>query len=765
MQERFTSMFRDNHDGPSLIGYLPALYPDEQSYMRTLDACRQAGLRYLEIGIPTLDPYLDGKTIIEALGAVQNAHPDVEEVVRKAVLAVRSAGLVGILMLYYETVQQYGLVAFANLLIEVGADGVLVPNIPAQQRHELAALLAGSSVATVNFVRYETEEQEMQAIIADTTGFLYLQSMKGATGGQFVVDETLGKKVRTLRSLAHDAALPVALGFGISTPANAHKAAQTEADAIIVGTGLVVAAKRRPQELGEYLAQFGSYLKQQDRMQYLLSVDIGTTALKSSMIARDGTVIASRSEEYPLVANGSAMEQDPQLWWEAFCKTSRALTERHPTVELSAVVLSGQMQDLIMIDANERLVGNAMLYSDTRCQDEFAQYAQEFGLERAMSITRNGCDAASLPPKLLYMKKMHGSLSETHFLFGSHDYLCWKLTGKMVTDLTNAATTGLLDYEANAWSEEILQYVGLKSEQLPRLEQAICSTGAITKEAAEATGLKQGFAVIHGSGDAGSSTVGVGAADEQVFSCYLGTSGWIAATLPSAIDPKMGVFNLRHPDGRQTITIGAMRTTGGNISWVLDTFKVTGNKYAQLQETAITAPVGSGGLFYLPYLQGERMPFNDPFARGAFIGLTRDTSQSHMFRAVIEGISYGFATIYEVLKATSESTDIRVVASGGGAENRLLTQTLADVLGVPVLKMADAANAGVRGNLVLAGKALGWFDSYALPEESMQIEETFLPDGEAHAYHQKAFVVFKRLYAALKDEFCMIANIEREKGE
>ena len=159
------------------------------------------------------------------------------------------------------------------------------------------------------------------------------------------------------------------------------------------------------------------------------------------------------------------------------------------------------------------------------------------------------------------------------------------------------------------------------------------------------------------------------------------------------------------------------------------------------------------------------MPFNDPFARGAFIGLTRDTSQSHMFRAVIEGVAYGMATIYEVLREVSTSSSVRVVASGGGAENRLLGQTLADVLGVPVLKMADASNAGVKGNLVLAGKVLGWFDSYALPEESMQIEETFLPDGEAHAYHQKAFVVFKRLYAALKDEFCAIANIEREKGE
>ncbi|MFA6733082.1 MAG: tryptophan synthase subunit alpha [Sphaerochaeta sp.] len=765
MQALFTPMFRDKGTSPSLVGYLPALYPDEASYVRTLDAARQAGLRYLEIGIPSVDPYLDGKAISEALLSVQKEHPDVQEVVQKAVGAVHSAGLVGIVMLYYETVEQYGLAAFANLLVEVGADGVLVPNIPAQQRHELAVLLAGSSVATVNFVRYETEEPEMQAIIADTTGFLYLQSMKGATGGQFVVDETLENKVRTLRSLAREAALPVALGFGISTPASARKAAETEADAIIVGTGLVVAAKRGTKELGAYLAQFAPYLQTEVGMQYLLSVDIGTTALKSSLIARDGAVVASQSEEYPLHANGSAMEQDPQLWWEAFCKTSRALTEKHPHLELSAVVLSGQMQDLIMVDAQNNVVGNAMLYSDTRCQEEFAQYEQEFGLERAMRITLNGCDAASLPPKVLYLKKQHGSLADTQFLLGSHDYLCWKLTGTMVTDLTNAATTGLLDYEANAWSEEILQYVGLKSGQLPRLEQEPCTTGMITKEAAEATGLRQGLVVIHGSGDAGSSTVGVGAADEQVFSCYLGTSGWIAATLPSAIDPKMGVFNLRHPDGKQTITIGAMRTTGGNISWLLEAFKVGGNKYAQLQEVAGNAPVGSGGLFYLPYLQGERMPFNDPFARGAFIGLTRDTSQSHMFRAVIEGVAYGMATIYEVLREVSTSSSVRVVASGGGAENRLLGQTLADILGVPVLKMADASNAGVKGNLVLAGKVLGWFDSYALPEESMQIEETFLPHGEAHAYHQKAFVVFKRLYAALKDEFCAIANIEREKGE
>jgi xylulokinase len=758
--QQYVPMFRSQGQHPSLVGYLPALYPDKDSYVQILDACAQAGLRYLEIGIPVEEPYLDGKAIKEALLSVQKEYPKVDEVVRMAIQAVRSAGLVGIVMLYYETVEAFGLQAFANLLIEEEADGVLIPNIPPEQRHELASMLDGTSVATINFVRYETEVEEMKEIITDTTGFLYLQSMKGATGGNFKVDEKLEDKIKTLRAQCKDAGLPVALGFGISTPANAKKAAETEAEVIIIGTGLVMAAKAGPQEVRRYLGQFSPYLGQKAPKQYLLSVDVGTTALKSSIIARDGTLVDSATGEYPLLAEGNAIEQNPELWWNAFCTTSKTLLGRNAKIELSSIVLSGQMQDLIILNADQQLVGNAILYSDTRAQEEFNLYKEQFTLERAMKITRNSSDAASLPPKLMYISAKRGSLSSLHFLLGAHDYLCWKLTGKSVTDLTNAATTGLLSYETNTWSEDILDYIGVASDQLPRLETEIKVTGTITDEAARETGLKKGLSVIHGSGDAGSSTVGVGAADESVFSCYLGTSGWVAATLPTAIDPGMGVFNLRHPDGKQTITIGAMRTTGGNISWLLETFAITSDRYARMQEIARKAPVGSGGVFYLPYLQGERMPFNDPYARGAFIGLNRDTRQSHMFRSVIEGIAYGLATIYEVLKESSNSQSISVVASGGGAENSLLTQTLADVLGVPVLKMADASNAGVRGNLVLAGKALGWFESYSLQKQFMQIEQTFYPDQKAHTYHKKAFPRFKNLYLALKNEFCNIANIE-----
>ncbi|MBN2858790.1 MAG: tryptophan synthase subunit alpha [Sphaerochaetaceae bacterium] len=757
--KQFAQMFRSKDQHPTLVGYLPALYPDASAYQKILETCAQSGLQYMEIGIPHDDPYLDGDAIRDALSSVQKSHPHLETLIRSAIQAVRSARLTGIVMLYYETVAAFGLEEMARVLIEEQCDGVLIPNIPPQQRRELARMLEGTQVSTVNFVRYDTDRREMKEIIADTSGFLYLQSMNGSTGGAFKIDAELESKVETLQKLSGRAGLPVALGFGISSPVHARAAAETEADAIIVGTGLVVASEKGADEVTRFLGRFSPYLRHGRTQRYLLSVDIGTTALKSSIITQEGSLIDSAAEEYPLIAEGNAIEQDPELWWNAFCSTSRALQSRNPMTHLSAVVLSGHMQNLITLDGDDNLVGNAILYSDTRARKEFDRYTEEFGLDRAMQITRNRCDAASLPPKLLHLAGRN-SITDKRFLLGAHDYVCWKLTGRHTTDLTNAATTGLLDYERNYWSHEILEFIGISEEQLPELETEATVTGKVTAVASRETALPLGLAVIHGSGDAGSSTVGVGAADENVFSCYLGTSGWVAATLPEAIDPAMGVFNLRHPDGHQTITIGAMRTTGGNISWLLETFSLFENKYEKMQEIAGKAPVGSKGVFYLPYLQGERMPFNDPHARGAFIGLSRETGQAHMFRSVIEGIAYGLASIYEVLRKASNSPLIRVVASGGGAENHLLTQTLADVLGVPVLKISDASNAGVRGNLVLAGKALGWFDSYSLQTRLMEIDQTFYPDTQAHEYHTKALPRFKRLYTVLKDEFNTLSYIE-----
>jgi xylulokinase len=487
-------------------------------------------------------------------------------------------------------------------------------------------------------------------------------------------------------------------------------------------------------------------------MQYVISVDVGTTALKSSLVGRDGTILDARSQEYPLIVDGPAIEQDPQLWWEAFCHTVGELTAAHPSLQPQAVVLSGQMQDLIRLEGSS-CSSPAILYSDTRAQREFERFTDSLGIQELCEITQNHPDASSLPAKIMLLKSRSAFTAETSLLLGAHDYLCWRLTGRSVTDPTNAATTGLLNYRTACWDEQILSVLGITKGTLPLIEPAGSITGVITPEAAASCRLSAGLPVIHGAGDAASSTVGAGAGDAGVYSCYIGTSGWMAATTTHPVDPSCGMFNLKHPDGTATITIGAMRTAGGAISWLLDTFGITEDKYQQLQEIASAAAPGSSGLFFMPYLQGERSPFMDASAMGGYIGISRDTGRAQMFRAVLEGICYGLASIYQKITEGTGVEATHVVATGGGAENLLLMEILSSVLGIPVHIAAESALNGVLGSAVIAGKALGWQEDYRLLDSYMKIEKIIMPDRDAHQVYQKGLDVFTGLYPALREEF------------
>lgn len=493
-------------------------------------------------------------------------------------------------------------------------------------------------------------------------------------------------------------------------------------------------------------------------MDYLISADIGTTALKTSIVGSDGGITASETSEYPLIAKGSLIEQNPEYWWKAFCSTVRSLTERCPNTPISAIVLSGQMQDLICIE-DGRCSGNAILYSDTRAQREHLKLVDALGMEPLRELTMNTPDASSIPPKIMLLKDRDRITERTAFLLGAHDYVCWRLTGRYVTDPTNASTLGLMNFTKNDWDEDILSYLRLGRTRLPEIEPAGSITGHLTCEAASQCGLTEGLPVIHGAGDAASSTVGVGAGVTGTYSCYLGTSGWIASTIPKPIDPSYGMFNLKHPNGTDTISIGAMRTTGGNISWLLKTFGEVTDKYAVLQDLASKAPVGSSGLMYLPYLQGERSPFQDPFARGAFIGLSRDTGKPEIYRSVLEGVSFGLAAICYRLSEGIGITSGNMIASGGGAENELFIKILSSVTGIPVQVPSQASQNGVLGNVVIAGNALGWNDSYALPKEYLSIARSVLPEHEAHRVYQEYQNIFNRLYPALQEEFHHIASL------
>ncbi len=494
-------------------------------------------------------------------------------------------------------------------------------------------------------------------------------------------------------------------------------------------------------------------------MSRIISADIGTTAAKVALVELSGNIVDTTARSYPLKVKGSWAEQNPQDWWTAFCGGVKELMDRNGDSSLQALVLSGQMQDLIRISQGEPK-GDAILYSDTRARKEWTQLAQELGEDLLIEKTRNLGDPAGLPGKLLWLKSRREQISgeRTMVLLGAADFICWKLTNRFVTDYTNGSTTGLMNFDDNRWDPDILQYLGISELNLPELVSADEIVGTVSGGAAVETGLPNGIPVIHGTGDAGSVTIGAGAGIQGIISCYLGTSGWVAVTGESPVDPTTGIFNLRHPDGDKVLNIGPMLMAGGNVEWALRTFlgdhegDLSENAFELYTRLAAKAVPGSGGIFYLPYLMGERSPFRDPDARGAFIGMGRETGRAEMFRAVLEGISYSMNSILGILTPSSQSERM-IYLSGGGAENPVWAEILASVTESIVVTASSARETGILGNTVIAGRALGLFDSYGLPPGFLQVEEEFYPEKELVDFYRGGMEIFNGVYPALKETF------------
>ncbi len=500
-------------------------------------------------------------------------------------------------------------------------------------------------------------------------------------------------------------------------------------------------------------------------MNSVISADIGTTAAKVSLIERSGNILYTSVHSYGLISENGRMEQDPFLWWQAFREGIKDIFLHHAEAVPDALVLSGQMQDLIRISSGE-VLGNAILYSDTRARDEYIQFGRDMGEDFLVDTTENLSDPSSLPCKILWLKNnIPGWRTDNgiKILLGAHDYICWKLTGRYVTDYTTGSSTGLMNFKTNQWDSDILKYLEVSVENLPELSPAGEISGTVTSQAARETGLFEGLPVIHGSGDAGASTIGAGAGVEGVVSCYLGTSGWIAITGKHPVDPCSGIYNLRHPDPERVINIGPMLMTGGNVEWTVDTFlrernnSLRDDDFDSFTRKAGKAVPGSGGVFYLPYLSGERSPFHDPDARGAFIGMGKDTGQAEMFRAVLEGISYSLKSILDTIPAVNKSSR-QLYLSGGGARSQLWAQIIASITGCAVGIPSGARETGILGNTVIAGKALGWFDSYKMPSGFINMDREYLPDEGLRSFYASGMEIFNELYPALKESFRKISK-------
>lgn len=466
------------------------------------------------------------------------------------------------------------------------------------------------------------------------------------------------------------------------------------------------------------------------RPECILAVDIGTTGAKATVVLRSGEVIGSAYRGYPTMASGPRVEQDPADWEKAALGALRELASgiaagnaAGNAARPAAIAVTGQMQDLVVYGqgGTSAALGPAILYSDTRAGREAALVAEVRGEDRLVREARNAQDPTGLAPKLLWLRENEAAVYRDAglVLFGAHDHVALALCGKAGSDLTTASTTGLLDLDRNAWNLSLLEALGLRTDFLPDLVPADGVLGGLSRGAAGATGLPEGLPVVHCAGDAATTTLGAGAGVDGVASINLGTSGWLAMTKHGGpVDPRKGVYNLRHPDGAGLILIGAPSTAAGNLDWLRSALfpgMESGEAFALLNAEAEAAPPAS--LLYLPWLSGERSPFKDPDARAAFIGMGRETTRGDLARAVLEGVAFSLKSVHDAIYETESGAAAPAAATlvGGGARSALWGRILASVLGCPMLVPENPADAGARGAAILAGRALGWYGDYALP--------------------------------------------------
>jgi xylulokinase len=478
-----------------------------------------------------------------------------------------------------------------------------------------------------------------------------------------------------------------------------------------------------------------------------LAFDIGTTGAKAAIIDAQLRTVQSVTQHYATQsADGGIVEQNADDWWQAAVAAAQQLD----LTQVEAIALTGQMQDVILIDAAGKPVRPVILYSDSRAQTEINRILAQMNSETLYQLTGNEQTASSLLAKCLWLHHHEPeSLEKSHYLLMSGaDFIAYQMTHVAVSDTTTASTTGLLDLEKRQWlTNDIFAAIGLNEiiRLLPPVKSGGTQVGTLTANAAHPLGLKSGIPVYHGPGDAGAATLGVGSGELGKPYGYVGTSGWVGYTSWQRGKPETGVFTLAHPKNEHVMCVAPILTAGGNLDWAKTALRY--DTHEQMILEALQREPSH--LLYLPYLNGERSPFSDPLARGTFIGLNSRHTTADLARAVLEGVALAYRHALEALLTVPVDT---LTLTGGGTRTEAWCQLFADITQKPVAIAEDAENVGVRGAVLAAQVATGLYDHFS-PQGAFPVSKTQLPNPQIQQHYDQQYALFRDSYSALRNIF------------
>jgi xylulokinase len=476
-------------------------------------------------------------------------------------------------------------------------------------------------------------------------------------------------------------------------------------------------------------------------------------------VNESGEVVAEAAQGYPLLSPQPGWtEQNPEDWWLA---SRKVLSDVAATAKgkVEGIGLTGQMHGSVFLDADDQVIRPALLWNDQRTAEQCIEITDRLGRDRLLAIAGNPALTGFQAPKLLWLREAEpANYKQVAHVLLPKDFIRLRLSGEFATDVSDASGTLLLDLRRRSWSEEILEALDLPGEWLPAVYEGPEQTGRIRSDVASELGLPAGIPIAAGGGDNAAAAVGSGIIEAGLASSSMGTSGVLFTHTPQFTpDPSGRLHAFCHAVPGAYHLMGVTLSAGGSLNWWRH---VLGEQYEYeaLIELAATAPIGSEGLLFLPYLSGERTPHLDASARGAFFGLTSRHGLSHLTRAVMEGVTYSLADCLQLMIELGANVR-QVRAVGGGARSLLWRQIQADVFGIPV-RRTTVDERPAYGAALLAGVTAGHFKSVSDACSVVRLRpDVAEPNPESAQLYGRYLKLYRDLYPATSATMAQLSDL------
>jgi len=487
---------------------------------------------------------------------------------------------------------------------------------------------------------------------------------------------------------------------------------------------------------------------------FWLGIDIGTGGSRALLVDARGAIRAAVTVahedmrmEKPLWA-----EQRPENWWEASREAIRRVLAESGTsgADVKGIGLSGQMHGLTLLDASDAIVRPALIWCDQRSQAQVDWVNATAGAPFVLEQTANPMLTGFTLPKLLWVRDNEpAQFARIRKVMLPKDFIRFQLTGEYASDVSDASGTGLFDVVQRQWAFALADKLGIDRSILPTVVESSAVSGRVTARAAAETGLAEGTPVVGGAGDQAASAAGNGIVEPGIVSCTIGTSGVVFAHLEKpAYDAPGRVHTFCHSAAGAWHVMGVTQGAGLSLQWFRNQLTAAGTSYDALTAEAASAAPGSQGLFWLPYLMGERTPHLDATARGGWVGLTAKHTRADLIRSVIEGVSYSQQDCLRIIEEMGVAVkSVRV--SGGGAKSAFWRQLLADVFSKPVVTL-ETQEGSAHGAALLAMVGTGEFANLAECCRSVIREvDCCEPNPENARFYGRGHAVYQSLYSAV----------------